>query len=1766
MSNRFGINSASTTGDNNPTVADASETEATQKPFTGLNFNSVVSSSFNDALANADQVNKNQALAPKPDNSSLLSMGGSFIVGTGTGLAEQVTTIFKKDKATLAREADQGGISALSSGHSISASFTRTATEVAHAVPALNPLTADGRKNLGILKDKYVEGWTTGTADDKARFAGTNFSFLLTLGVGGGTAAKGTVNVARDLRGGTMATRAMGLADNVAGVADEVGVVGRQFAHVGESGAVKGHALFTEAKVATAVTEGVVQRATTVTGRLTEKGAALFQDAKAATVSLTEGIGNRTISLTDRVGLTGPSKASTLRVGEAVDGNLFKSLQVMYKDARPASFTSTAITDFSKATTTKAINQFDNAVSGLIAKGETPLLQEVKSATEALLANKPGAHTRFSEAIAKSGNAELAAHGNQILRSVERAGSIENLGLVVDDALQSAGTKLQALKSGVAIGSDGAKSFQTLERLMDDAARGGTKTDDLIQAVNALKRDVPGLNPQLVDGLVADITKLESAATNRRLLTSLEGAAAHADEAAGSFERVLAETRSKTSVISGSDQFKAFEGLKGAADDFAHGKISPEQFATKIDDLKKAGNIDPKLLETVTREAAKLTERVNVANMFEHMSDLVRPVKAATSELDNVLLSMSKESPEQVAKVRQAFAEFAAGRSGNTEGVTAAVRELIESQKAVGGDIAKVTKLSDDLVQAVEKARPALTMERAMAESTPVLEEALRKWAGNPQQVKAIQEVQTAFTGALKGNVSADELAQVITKNSTTLERAVKGSSEILKVNGTRIADAAVDSSRAIAIKNGLTDIGKASDEMVNAVKGLKTQFADDATKASSLRNLEEAVNAFKTAPKQSDELTSRLQIAIREARKAEIPFTRHMDEFANTVERTSRLQTLEASIVKTRQVSNNIIEATSVMEAALKQSDSFQAIERLRNAARTGDPTKIKQALDESAGALRTLDEVKPGFSKIVREIAEGGTPTNKQLTRLNSALDGLETAARRHPHPDFKGFQAIDEIRATAGRTAVDGVGDDLAKVLKKHEDTLISMQSRVAAMETKVAGVESRATNLVKGLNDDAKLLADEASKVRQLNNVENASRSVTNVLDNLVPKIDDAARNPAVLSRVDGTRQLAKEARELAASAGDDVTRNKYIAKAVEFEANPGNFNHVSERINLFKSATDDFARGSIKESGFTEFAKRSSAQLDDAFGKGTGKLAEAKVAELANAQKLIVARDSIEAARQLPKLADQAASLGTDVQQLAAKYDAAIKNLTHNNGTLDDVNAAAQKLRDFKGAEALKESVERMQKTAHAMDEARWAAFEGQYKAYENAARLNSVSSFKNTLNHIANMYDVMPPAVQDKLLKLREHTLNAWAAKLIQEQGFYGPNTIAQRAFGGLDGGQALIARIQNGSFNVKPVAGLETTKSQLLEAAERFNNNIANNQVKFFVRGLTQDRAALMANPNLAQEAMARKLRNDVLMAAGGYTAFGLGAWTLKEKAQDALYDELNAPYKIAEWMEKEISAKTDADRERYRAELATMVADYIRNKDQSEIDALREQIKHIIAERTAENPQAQAVWTRHKEALSIGQLRVKKEHENQVQYGNPHGPNVGPGTPAAVQEVAQQVIVTPPARVRSTSVSNVDQDGNKRKPATTNFDINKIRDMSNNIAYSQSGLRANPMGTAGQASLANAYTPGSTKAWQNVVSWNTGRKFASGEPGGKHVYGNFSHLEDHPENDQAGIGGGAVAQSGPGNSDPAAASLQLAAAQGQPANQDENATTTAV
>lgn len=1773
MSNRFGLNTGASGGDNNLLAANApdTETEATAKP-SGLNFSSVVSSSFNEALTSADQMLKTQQTAPKTDNSTTGSVVTNFLGATATGLADQVTTIFKKDKATLAREADQGGIAALSEGHSITAAFTRTAADVAHAAPALNPFSEQGRKNWGTLTNKVATDWSTGTADDRARMVGTGTSFLLTLGGGTALTTKGTTAVVRDLRGGSMATRALQLGDNVAAATDELANAGRTIGRVTETGTTRSHTFFRESGQAAGLTDNIVARATNLGETAT------FRGPKASTV----GVGTE-----------------NLIAGES---SLIKSLHGFYPSVRPANITSAAFTDASKTAALTESRNFSGSITRMLNATEktdvaaTNALKEVESAAAAMLKGESGAQARFVQAVENSAAhvkgpqlQELTGQSNQLLRSLERAGTVEALGVTVDNAAKNMGTKLESLTVGLGKNSPEARALENIQTLVNDVARGGNKTDELITAVKALRNDAPALNPQVVESLIADAAKLEGAAVGRRLLTRFEAYADDAKQAATKLEQAI----QKEAPQSGSVQAQVLDEVKVAANKLASGAMGPEDFSKVVDRLRRTPDISPEIV----KQATNLTESVNATRLFNHMDDLVKPVKAATSELDNVLAPLKATSPEQVAKVEQAVTDFIAGRSGSTEELTAALRNLANNEKSLatraGGNVdealAQVAKVSDNVtaqtnkvVEAVEKARPALTLERSIAESAPVLEEAARKWAGNANNLKAVEEVQAAFNGAMKGNVTADELALVIQKNSRVLERAVPGATETLTVNGTKIADAATDATRTFAIRGGVTEIAKGSDEALQVVRNLQTQVVGEA-KVAALRNLEEAVTAFKTSTKSADELTKNLDEALKAVRAAEVKLPQSLDNFAGTVERTSRLQAIESSVVKSRQAANGITATTDIMEAAVRQADEFKAIDRLRNAVRSGDKEAIAKAVNDSQKGLARLEELQPGFRRVLDDAVKAGD--NKQLSRLTNALDNVELVAQRSSNE----FKALDEIRAAARRAATDGVGDDLARVIQKNQPQIDNMQQMVSRMEQaavktegRIAASESNVANIAQKLKADADILGEQAANVRRLNNIENSSRSITNVVENLAPKLDDAARQTSFMS-AQGGKQLARDVREIAeAMPANSTVRQQLISKADDLEAAAGNFNHVRERLNVIKSLSDDVARGTVKESDMMSFVKKSSAQLDE-LGKGTAAIVESKASAIADSRKLAVADDAIKATRELRNVADDAARLGfksdSEVHKLSTEFNTAIRKFAEGEGNIADVSAAAKKLNEFKPAVALSEvearnlqtlrqTVESFEKTAQTMQNTRAAAFEAQFKAYMDAANSGKVASYKNALNNIANMYEISPPAVQNQLLKLRESILDHWAARLVNEQGYYGKNTLAQRAFGGLDGGQSLISQVKAGAFNVRPIAGLETNKGQLLDAAERFNRNIMENQVKFSVRGLTQDKAALLANPNLAQEAMRHKLVKDVLTAATGLGILGYSGYALKEKAQDYIYDEVNAPYVIAQLMEREISAKTEADRESYRAQLAAKVADYIRGKDQAQIDALREQIKQIIAERTAENAEAQAVWTRRKDELSIGQLRVKKEHENQVQYGNPMGPTRGPGTPAAVQESSQQVFVTPQARVRATNINSMDEAGNKRKPATTNFDINKIRDMSNNMSYSQNNLRANPYGNSAANSLAAAYTSGSSKAWQNVVSWNTGRKLTTGEPGGKHVYGNFSHLEDHPENDQPGFGGSNAAAQSAGRVDPASLALAASAAQQQQqqGNQDDNSPTAAV
>lgn len=115
----------------------------------------------------------------------------------------------------------------------------------------------------------------------------------------------------------------------------------------------------------------------------------------------------------------------------------------------------------------------------------------------------------------------------------------------------------------------------------------------------------------------------------------------------------------------------------------------------------------------------------------------------------------------------------------------------------------------------------------------------------------------------------------------------------------------------------------------------------------------------------------------------------------------------------------------------------------------------------------------------------------------------------------------------------------------------------------------------------------------------------------------------------------------------------------------------------------------------------------------------------------------------------------------------------------------------------------------------------------------------------------------------------------------------------------------------------------------------------------------------------------MRRRLVRDVVLAASGVGIVGVYGNVLYNRAIDTLSEEAMAPYRIAEWMEKEAAAKTEQLARSIMQNWTQMIADHIRGKDQDEINALRQQIQAIIAERTSENQHRKEAWSRREKEV---------------------------------------------------------------------------------------------------------------------------------------------------------------------------------------------------
>lgn len=1743
MSNRFGINSAAKAGDGNTSFSadDAhDDPAAAPKPFVSLDFNQVVGKSFRETLADAEAVNKEAKAAPKPDTSNAFSMTANLVTGTASGALESVTGFFKKSKEQLARDAEFGGISALSDGHTLGAAVQKTTTDVAAAAPALNPFSETGRTNIGTLGTKWYAGMTTGTLDERANFAGKNLGFGLTLVAGGGTAAAKTTAVVQEVKAGTnLATRALTMTDNIAAATADLRIA----------------------------TRGVVTAEKSVVPTLTANSSHIFSPA---IVSEGATLGQKTTNLfsrtTEAFGITGRRAESLTIAGAETAVSAEKGIATrignLFPASKPLSFNPTAIAEASQMSVAKAADDFTKALTTVETRsrnftGAVDTLADVRQAAELVRTGTPNAERALMDAISKTGvhADDLFAQANSLLRTVEHSNVVKRFGTAVEStqtAARGLTTTLDDISRGIASTSDDAAKLHNIRRLADDVASGGAKSDELMVAVKKFAEESPNLNPQSINRLLADVTKLESASVGRRVLVGIEQSVADVGTALESVGKSGILDRTGRQFVQGSDELKALANVKSAADDLARGVGTPEKLTKAVEELRKFETIAVKSVDDIAANTAQLTEKVSVAKVFTSIDDAVKPITSATDDVEKVLATIKATNPEDAARLEHAVRDFVAGRTTNPE----TLRNAFSAVTREGDDAVNA------LIKSVDDARPMLKLEQGLAngrnsfnDAMNVLDDAARKYPAGSNPAKAIDELKEAFDAARKGNLSADDLSEVIRRNSVHVEKAIPGATEKLAVNGTKLVDAAVDTTRQIAIRNGVSDIARMSDDVVKVTDDLATRFADDAGKLRAIEDLKTAAQGVNRGTHNADDLAQ----ALKKLDDAGVSPTvlgkdavKQIDDLGRTADRTTRLQAIESSIQNSGQMVKRVERYADVLENAVRNSsDEFRALDNVRKATeRVGKGGSVDDLVKVIKENEIALDKIGKGTTtkllKDVSTVTDDAVRTGGQtaLKKVVGKLDEAELAVKRTSSE----FRAVEEIRAAVKRTNVDGVGDDLSNAIRRNENVLRNLETRhqqlIVAADKKALNLvdnlaaDTRNLKVVDNLIADSTKLGDEVANARRLTAIDDSARALTKTTDNAAVQTTNISRNAAAVSE-QGGKQLAQDVRTFANGLEEGAAKQRLTRLADDLESKAGTFNHVQERANIIRNLSDDVAKGAVTEKQALNFASRNLSSFDDA---------------ARNARRITT------------DLQDETAKLGAQTKQVVApiaqNVDDVAKKFIKGEATIDDVSRATKELTDLKNSGKvaaddlvkIEAKAKELEAAARALEAARPAAFEGQFARFQEALQSGKLSAHKDALDAISHMYTVSNPVVREKLLALREMVLDHQAMRMVMEQGFNSNRAIAQGLFGRATAGDSLMLSVANGTLNTRPVAGIVSDKTQLLQALERLQMRADVSATKFQspVLGLIQD-SRLLSNPSLYREVLSRKLVNDIATAAAGYGLFGVASYNLYNRAQEVVREELAAPHKIAALMEAEAAALTDKDRQVLKDQLAHFVADFIRDKDPAQISELKSEVTRIVSERAAQSKNSQAVWRRKAEQnLSIAERKDREEHENQAQYGSVLGPIKGPGAPSAL-DVAPPVFYAAPARVISKPGGGKIDEGDKRKPATTNFDIGKIRDLSNH--YNQQGLRATSFNTKEQGNTPGTLTPGATKSWQNVVSWNSGKRFSTGEPGGRSAYAQMKDIEGVPEKDGAAGGGG---QTVTANDPNAVLSAQAAQIQSQ-ANQDE-------
>lgn len=1350
---------------------------------------------------------------------------------------------------------------------------------------------------------------------------------------------------------------------------------------------------------------------------------------------------------------------------------------------------------------------------------------------------------------------------NQITRNTAKfVDNLESARLMtrLDDALQPVRKSLSDMDNAVAsVRTVDPAEAAKIEKVISDFVAGRTTNiDDVKQAFQKVNAD---------GRFTAQIDELGRAVNEARPVIKLEQSITNARHAADDAIKVTDDIIRR--YAEGTPQHRAVTEVKAAFDGASRGTVTAEELTETIArNARYLDDVKPGAAERLTQNARKLTEAV---------SDTVRLTGIRNGADDIVRISddLIRQVGDDLPKVRvledlKAAARGVGNGTRSADDLKAAmekVREAGITPQALGAKV-------DDLSGRVAQTERLVTIEKGI-ETGRQLASRVERYADDMERVvrqtspefKSIKNVKDELARA----TTSDDVVRVIRQNEDVLERIQPGSTKTLIEQISRGGDNLTSAGGRQAVRN----VGNSLDEMDRAVQKVSSEFKAVEDVRAALRGVRET--GF------GDELVAAVNKPVLRAIEQKAPLAADDLDIVGAVTRFAE---------KPREVVARVERYADDMERVVRQTaPEFQSIQKVRDAiSRAATKDELVSAIKQNS---QVLDNIKPGSAQaLLDDVARVGDDltaagARQSLSGAVTKLDDLERAARG-ASTELKAIEQLRQAARTAGNT---GVVDELAAAANN---------PALRAIESKAHLIDDFARRAPRAADDidivqTAANLGKETANTRRLTTVENSLSAARNSIDNLIDQTNDATRNLSLRSQTAG-RELAQDVRKLAEKADDAGTRQRLLNLADDLDNRAGTYSPVQERLKVIRSLTDDLAEGKIKDTHVADFVRKSN--LDD-IKSGATRSVETHVSDIADARKLTVLDDTTgntqrlirnlnEEVARLPvkggNFADDVVEKAQAVRQAAQRVDEVSQRFMRGEASAVEVGEASERLARVAAAnkqilpqlQTVEKMADEMASAARNLHAARGEVFHSQFVRLEEALVRGGANAHKQALENINHIYAAAAtPELKGQIVKLRDLILDHQAVRTVLDQGFAGDKMLSRIMSDARSGGSTVVLPNSGAALNTRPVLGIVTDRGKLFDAIERIARR-ADDQSAFRIEsgriaGLTNDPIVLLRDPALRAEQARRQLRNDIIASTFGIGLTGLTTYGIYEKAKDAVRDIKLAPFRIAQLMEAEASATSESERQFFKTQLQEMLAEHTRGKSEEEVEDLRRQVSEIIEARARSDQMSQAVWRRRMDEAAISPALIDAanrahqrsatqfetldeekayiRHSNQVQYGNPMGPGVGPGAPVVVESV-QPVVAAHQPRVRVSTGTRVNE-GDKVKTATTGFDIARIRELSN--IYNPASLRSAPFGSplsAGGGALS------STKPWQTAQS-NLSRRLYSGENAGRGLYGQFTKIEDtQDERDRPGAGGGSQ------GSDPDQGMTVVAARTAAPGQDEDN------